>query len=476
MHAVILSGGVGSRLWPVSRDMHPKPFMKLSDRQSFLQKVYLRSAAIPSTQSITTVTNKELFFKTKQEFDEVKSLADHNVDLNFITEPFGRNTAAAIALAALKISELYGPDSIMLVLPSDHVISNQEAFAQAVSQAEQLARQGKVVTFGIKPSSPETGYGYIEAKGFDVVRFVEKPSLEQAEIYLSEGKYLWNSGMFCFSAETMLKEMQALCPDILAAAKKCFACSKVADTAAYRHLEVDSATFKDVPSNSIDYAIMEKTTHAAIIPCDIGWSDIGTWTAISEFSVLDSDGNSINGEVITHDVKNCYIQSRDRVIGAVGLEDLIIVDTEDAILVANKKKSQEVKNIYAQLKHDGHEAHKLHKTVQRPWGTYTVLEEAPGFKIKRIEVLPGAQLSLQMHNHRAEHWVVVSGTALVVNGEEEMTLGVSQSTYIPTGNKHRLSNPAEDLLVMIEVQTGAYLGEDDIIRFDDIYGRAKDAA
>lgn len=338
MHAVILSGGVGSRLWPVSRDMHPKPFMKLSDRQSFLQKVYLRSAAIPSTQSITTVTNKELFFKTKQEFDEVKSLADHNVDLNFITEPFGRNTAAAIALAALKISELYGPDSIMLVLPSDHVISNQEAFAQAVSQAEHLARQGKVVTFGIKPSSPETGYGYIEAKGFDVVRFVEKPSLEQAEIYLSEGKYLWNSGMFCFSAETMLKEMQALCPDILAAAKKCFACSKVADTAAYRHLEVDSATFKDVPSNSIDYAIMEKTTHAAIIPCDIGWSDIGTWTAISEFSVLDSDGNSINGDVITHDVKNCYIQSRDRVIGAVGLEDLIIVDTEDAILVANKEE------------------------------------------------------------------------------------------------------------------------------------------
>lgn len=476
MHAVILSGGVGSRLWPVSRDMHPKPFMKLADRQSFLQKAYLRSAAIPAVQSITTVTNKELFFKTKQEYDQVKEIADHAVDINFITEPFGRNTAAAIALAALKISEVYGPESVLLVLPSDHVIANQPAFGQAVAEAAQLAKQGKVVTFGIKPSSPETGYGYIEANGNEVIRFVEKPSLEQAEVYLAEGKYLWNSGMFCFSAKSMLEEMEKLCPDILAATKTCYEQSKVSDTAQYRHLEINPETFQNVRSDSIDYAVMEKTTCAAIIPCDMGWSDIGTWTAISEFSDLDADGNSINGEAILHDVKNCYIESRDRVIGVVGVEDLVIVDTPDALLVANKKNSQEVKNIYAKLKHDDHEAHKLHKTVHRPWGTYTVLEEGAGFKMKRIEVLPGQLLSLQMHHHRAEHWVVVSGTALVVNGDDELTLQVSQSTYIPAGNKHRLSNMGKELLVLIEVQTGPYLGEDDIVRFDDIYGRSADAA
>ncbi|HUX78695.1 MAG TPA: mannose-1-phosphate guanylyltransferase/mannose-6-phosphate isomerase [Alphaproteobacteria bacterium] len=476
MHVVILSGGVGSRLWPVSRDLNPKPFMKLSDGQSFLQKVYLRSSAIPAVKSITTVTNKEFFFRTEKEYEEISNKVNTSFERNYILEPFGKNTAAAIALAAQEILSLYGKDSILLVLPSDHLILDQSAFLNAVREAEKLAKTGRIVTFGIMPTSPETGYGYIEANGNDVIRFVEKPSLEQAEAYLKANNFLWNSGMFCFSAEVILHDMAMYCPDILNATQACRKQSKSTKNTQLRSLEIDPITFADVPENSIDYAIMEKTDKAAIVPCNIGWSDIGTWSAISKLSDPDSQGNCIKGEATIHGVKNCYIESADRMIGAVGLEDLIIVDTSDALLVAHKKNAQEVKNIYNNLKNKGHEAHKLHRTVQRPWGTYTILEEGPCFKIKRIEVNPGDSLSLQMHNHRAEHWVIVSGKALVINGDDEFTLEINQSTYIPVGNKHRLTNPGDTMLVMIEVQTGTYLGEDDIIRFDDIYGRIPDAA
>ncbi|OJW47789.1 MAG: mannose-1-phosphate guanylyltransferase/mannose-6-phosphate isomerase [Alphaproteobacteria bacterium 41-28] len=476
MHAVILSGGVGSRLWPVSRDLNPKPFMKLSDGQSFLQKAFLRSHAIASVKSITTVTNKELFFRTTKEYEQIEKNSPNNFDSNYIIEPFGKNTAAAIALAAQDISGLYGKDSILLVLPSDHLILNEGAFLNAVREAENLAKEGRLVIFGMKPSSPETGYGYVEANGNDVIRFIEKPSLKQAEIYLKTDNFLWNSGMFCFSAETILYEMGMYCPDILLATQTCIQKSKLTKNIKLRSLEIDPITFAEVPENSIDYAIMEKTKRAAVVPCDIEWSDIGTWSAISELLVPDSNGNGIKGEVVIHDVKNCYIESNKRMIGAVGLEDLIIVDTSDALLVANKKNAQDVKNIYSQLKDNGHEAYKLSKTAYRPWGTYTILEEGHCFKIKRIEVNSGGSLSLQIHNHRAEHWVVVSGTALVINGDDEFTLEINQSTYIPVGIKHRLSNPGIEKLVIIEVQTGDYLGEDDIIRYDDIYGRTANAA
>ncbi|MBY0272788.1 MAG: mannose-1-phosphate guanylyltransferase/mannose-6-phosphate isomerase [Alphaproteobacteria bacterium] len=475
MHVVILSGGVGSRLWPVSRDLNPKPFMKLSDGESFLQKVYLRSAVIPFVKSITTVTGKELFFRTKEEYEEIKKNSN-NIDNNYIIEPFGRNTAAAIALAAQEILDLYGKNSILLVLPSDHLILDESAFLNAVGEAKNLAKEGRVVTFGIKPSAPETGYGYIEANGNEVIRFIEKPSFEKAEIYLKENNFFWNSGMFCFSVETLLHEMETHCSDILMATQACIRKSKITTNINSRTLEIDPTTFAEVPSNSIDYAIMEKTKKAAIVPCDIGWSDIGTWSAISELSSSDSNGNSIKGDAFIHDIKNCYIESNDRIIGAVGLENLIIVDTPDALLITNKRNTQDVKNIYSQLKDNGHEAHKLHKTVQRPWGTYTILEEGPGFKVKRIEVNPKASLSLQLHHRRAEHWVVVSGKALVVNGDDEFVLEINQSTYIPINNKHRLTNLGDTTLVLIEVQTGDYLGEDDIVRFDDIYGRVADAA
>ncbi len=476
MHVVILSGGVGSRLWPVSRDSHPKPFMRLSDGESLLQKAYLRSAGISSIKSITTVTNKELLFKTKEEYKNSEEQIVNSFDSNYIVEPFGRNTAAAIALAAQKIAIAYGDDSILLVLPSDHTIHDENAFHIAVNKAEVLAKNGKVVTFGIKPSAPETGYGYIESNGNDVVRFVEKPSLELAEQYLKNDNFLWNSGMFCFSAQTILHEMEVHCPEILRTTKKCLEQSKLIKNTGSQNLEIDPITFAEVPEDSIDYAIMEKTKNAAVVPCDIGWSDVGTWSAIHELTDSDQDGNNLKGEVVIHDVKNCYIESNDRVIGAVGLEDLIIVDTPDALLVASKKDSQNVKFVYNQLKKMEHDSHKVHATIIRPWGTYTILEEGPGFKIKRIEVSPGASLSLQMHNHRAEHWVIVSGQAQVVNGDDEFILEINESTYIPVGNKHRLTNPGAVKLIMIEVQTGAYLGEDDIVRFDDIYGRVANVA
>lgn len=378
-------------------------------------------------------------------------------------------------MAAQEILSLYGKESILLVLPSDHLILDESAFLSAVEEAETLAKNGRIVTFGIKPSSPETGYGYIEANGNDVLRFVEKPSLEKAEEYLKANTFFWNSGMFCFSAESILREMSIYCPDILTASQFCIQNSKLTKDLNFRRLEIDPITFAEVPENSIDYAIMEKTQNAAIVPCDIGWSDIGTWSAISEMSDSDSNGNSIKGEVVVHNVKNCYIESNDRLIGAAGLEGLIIVDTPDALLVTSKRSSQDVKNIYAQLKNNGHEAHKLHKTVQRPWGTFTILEEGPNFKIKRLEVNPGESLSLQMHNHRAEHWVVVSGRAVVINGDEELILEINESTYIPVKRKHRLSNTESTKLIMIEVQTGTYLGEDDIVRFNDNYGRFANA-
>ncbi|ADG14713.1 mannose-1-phosphate guanylyltransferase/mannose-6-phosphate isomerase [Paraburkholderia atlantica] len=465
---IILCGGAGSRLWPVSRESHPKPFIRLADGESLLQKAFLRAVALPGVKEVLTVTNRELFFKTEDDFREVNR---KNIATSFILEPFGRNTAAAVATAALHTAKAHGEDTVMLVLAADHLIADQTAFAAAVARAQTLAQAGNVVTFGMRPDTPETGYGYIEADGERVVRFVEKPSLEKAREYLASGKFVWNSGMFCFTAGTILKEMREHCPDILDAAAECVDKSPSAEGKSGGQVRLEPGCFGAVPELSFDYAVMEKCEHAAVVCCDLGWTDVGSWTALSDLSPADASGNRVEGEALLVDVKNSYLRSAGRLIGAVGVDNLIVIDTPDALLVAHRDRAQDVKQIFAELKSRGHETYKVHRTVHRPWGTYSVLEEGPRFKIKRIEVKPGASLSLQMHHHRNEHWVVVSGMAKVVNGEKEFFVSTNESTYIPAGHKHRLENPGVVELVMIEVQSGEYLGEDDIVRFEDIYGR-----
>jgi len=475
---VILSGGAGSRLWPVSRELHPKPFMKMADGDSLLQKTFSRAANLPGVSELMTVTNRDLYFKTE---DDYVSINTANLPTSFILEPFGRNTAPAIALAALKIAKSYGEKAILLVLAADHLIADQDAFRDAVSNATQLAQQGFLVTFGLQPKTPETGFGYIEVNNDSdliansnchvVKRFVEKPSLEKAKEYLSSGNYFWNSGMFCFRVSTILEEFKQHAPDVLANAKACLASSYLSTGENTDSIRLKTEDFSNAPDISIDFALMEKSNKVAVVTCDIGWSDIGSWSAMSELKQPDMNGNRIIGEAMLHDVTNCYIQNEGRMVGVVGVEDLIIVDTVDALLIADKTRTQDVKKIVTQLKHNGHDHHRTHLEVHRPWGTYTVLENCAGFKIKRIEVKPGGALSLQMHHHRCEHWVVVSGVATVINNGQELFVNTNESTYIQAGHKHRLENSGKTPLVIIEVQTGEYLGEDDIVRFEDIYGR-----
>ncbi|MGI4936827.1 MAG: mannose-1-phosphate guanylyltransferase/mannose-6-phosphate isomerase [Janthinobacterium lividum] len=465
---VILCGGSGSRLWPVSRELHPKPFIRLEDGQSLVQKAFLRGATLPGVEEILTVTNRELSFKTKDDFSEVNL---DKLGTSYILEPFARNTAPAVATAVLDVIRLHGEQTLMLILPADHLIADQSAFAAAVAKASALAEQGKIVTFGIQPDTPETGYGYIETNGSSVVRFIEKPTLEKAQSYLAAGNFLWNSGMFCFAAGTMRAEMALHCPDVLAAAETCFEHSRFAKGEGFTEVELNGAAFSQVPDISIDYAVMEKSANMAVVPCTIGWNDIGSWTALGDLVDADQNGNRIEGEALLHDTTNCYIRGSERLVAAVGVDNLLIIDTPDALLVVDRSRAQDVKHIYNKLKKAGNEIHKLHRTVHRPWGTYTVLGDGDRFKLKRIEVKPGGSLSLQMHHHRSEHWIVVSGMAKVVNGDNELFVRTNESTYIPAGHQHRLVNPGVLNLVMIEVQSGDYLGEDDIVRFEDIYGR-----
>lgn len=467
----ILCGGAGSRLWPISRALHPKPFICLPNGNSFLQEAFLRGAQLSDVQEILTVTNRELLFKIKDDYIPIKK----DLSTSFILEPFGRNTAAAVTAAALNVMQTHGKDTLLLILAADHLITNQNAFADAVSKATELAKTGKLVTFGIHADSPETGYGYIEAQENTVLRFIEKPTFEQAQNFIRSG-YLWNSGMFCFSAGTLIEQMEQCSPDILSKTNACLTKSTRAVGEKFSQLDLDVQTFQQIPDLSIDYALMEKSNQVAVVPCHIGWSDIGSWTALSQLIDADDHGNRISGEVMLENVKNCFIQTSDRLIGAVGVKNLIVVDTPDALLVADQSCSQDVKNIYTQLKSLDHEAHKLHRTVFRPWGSYTILGEGKNFKIKRIEVNPGASLSLQMHYHRSEHWVVVSGTAKVTNGDNIIIINTNESTFIPVGNKHRLENPTNEPVILIEVQSGDYVGEDDIVRFEDIYGRVMGVA
>jgi len=466
---VIMSGGAGSRLWPLSRELHPKPFIALPGGGTLIGKVYARAAALKGVSRVVTVTNRELLFLTSDEYAEapVKGVAN-----TFILEPFGRDTAAAIAMATLHVAETAGPDAVMLVMPSDHLIADEAAFGETVRQAAALAAQGRIVTFGIKAERPETGFGYVEAEGDTVLRFVEKPDAKTAAEYVASGRFFWNSGMFCFPAGTMTAAMQEFCPDVLAGARAALAAARKAESADRTSIEIDRDSFGKVPAISVDYAVMEKARNVGFVPCTFGWSDIGSWNAVSELVPADGDGNRVVGEALLHHTSGCYVHSEDRLVGLAGVSDLLVIDTPDALLVAHKDRAQDVKVLYNELKAAGHPVASLHRTVHRPWGTYTVLEEGERFKIKRIEVRPGGRLSLQAHHHRSEHWVVVSGTAKVSNGDSEFLLTTNQSTYIPSGHRHRLENPGIMRLVMIEVQSGDYLGEDDIVRFDDVYGRS----
>jgi mannose-1-phosphate guanylyltransferase len=450
--------------------------MPLPEGGNLIQKTFQRAAKLEGVGEILTVTNRELFFKTD---DEYRQAGFPQCRSNFVLEPFGRNTAAAIAAAALDLASREEPDTILLVLPADHLIRQEEQFAAAVANAVKLAAHGWLVTFGIKPEYPETGFGYIEldpsaklASGFKVNRFVEKPDLPTAQDYLESGNYLWNSGMFCFRLGTLLDELQQHAPDVLQSVSASLTGKVMSDEKGQHCTNIDPDRFNLVPDISIDYALMERSNKVATVPCDIGWSDIGSWNAFSELTKADESGNRCNGEVLHHGSKNNFIHSQDRLTALVGVEDLIVVNTPDALLVAHKDNAQDVKHIVGQLKSLNHDAHATHRTVSRPWGTYTTLEEGHRFKIKRIVVKPGASLSLQMHHHRSEHWVIVTGMAKVINGDQELMLNNNESTFIPAGNKHRLENPGVIDLVIIEVQCGDYLGEDDIVRFQDIYGRA----
>lgn len=477
---VIMSGGVGSRLWPVSREAHPKPFMPLPDGQNLLHKTFVRAASLENVAEVMTVTNQELFFKTEDEYQRASQVRSPQ---SFILEPFGRNTAAAVAAAALQLESVHGADAQMLVLAADHLIADQAVFAEAVSKAQALAAEGWLVTFGIQPEYPETGFGYIEADarsplggGLKVQRFVEKPDITTAKEYVAAGNYYWNSGMFCFRVGSVLEELQKHAVDVLEAVRATLEQSRLSEGDKHRCVRLDAKQFAAVPDISIDYALMERSERVATVPCDIGWSDIGSWNAMGELTAADASGNRLEGEVLVHGAHNNYVQSPERLTALVGVADLIVVDTPDAVLVAHKDHAQDVKHIVSQLKKSGHDAHLMHRTVHRPWGTYTTLEEGERFKIKRIVVKPGASLSLQMHHHRSEHWIVVSGMARVINDERELLLNTNESTFIRAGHKHRLENPGVIDLVLIEVQSGDYLGEDDIVRFEDIYGRAPQAS
>ena len=400
--------------------------------------------------------------------------------LHYLLEPFGRNTAPAICAAAFELQARYGDDALMLVLPADHLVKNEAAFTQAVALASEAAAEGRLVTFGIQPSHAETGFGYIEVpeggditanQALNVIRFVEKPDRERAEQYLAGGCHLWNSGMFCFRVGTLLEELATHATGLVQNVTGALEAATRSEGDGHTVTRLMPETFGAVEDDSIDYALMEKSDRVAVVPCDLGWSDIGSWQAMAELVEPDEAGNRIVGRAEVEGGRNTYIRSPYRLTAAVGVEDLVIVDTADALLVAHKDRSQDVKKIVQRLKAEGNELHQHHVTVHRPWGTYTVLEEGPRFKIKRIEVKPGSSLSLQMHHHRSEHWIVVSGTAKVVNGEREVLLSTNESTYIPAGHRHRLENPGIIPLVMIEVQSGEYLGEDDIVRFEDNYGR-----
>ncbi|BCX42417.1 mannose-1-phosphate guanylyltransferase/mannose-6-phosphate isomerase [Stenotrophomonas maltophilia] len=461
---VILSGGSGTRLWPLSREAYPKQFLPLAGELTMLQATWKRVAPIAARGPLV-IANEEHRFVAAEQLQQVGA-----EPAAIILEPVGRNTAPAIAVAALEATR-DGADALLLVLPSDHVITDEAAFRSAVQAAAGAAEAGKLVTFGIVPTGPETGYGYIKAadgQGLRAVeRFVEKPDLDTATGYVSSGQYYWNSGMFLFKASRYLQELERFQPAMLAGSRQAW--QQARRDADFTRLDKDA--FTAVPSDSIDYAVMEKTADAVVIPLDAGWNDVGSWTALRDVSQQDGDGNAHQGDVIAIDCRNTYAYGQ-RLVAMVGLDDVIVVETDDAVLVGKADRMQEVKTVVAQLKAEGRSEATWHRKVYRPWGAYDSIDNGERFQVKRITVKPGGTLSLQMHHHRAEHWIVVSGTAEVTRGDEVILLSENQSTYIPLGVTHRLRNPGKLPLELIEVQSGSYLGEDDIVRFEDTYGRS----
>ncbi|TDR48406.1 mannose-1-phosphate guanylyltransferase [Tahibacter aquaticus] len=470
---VILSGGAGTRLWPVSRSAYPKPFMRLADGESLLYKTLDRAMAVADGGHVLTVTGRDYYFLTR---DEYASHPHADLDkLPFLLEPAGRNTAPAILLAAQYAISHISPDAVLLVLPADHLIRALDTFAADVRRARELAEDGWLATFGIPPTQPETGFGYIHVgaaiagrEGSEVAAFVEKPKRELAEAYLAGGEHLWNSGMFCFRADALLAAAAQTCPEVLAAAEACAAGAIAQESP----VEYAREAFLAQPDISIDYAVMEKAARRAVVPAAFDWSDIGSWKAVSDLEAeSDEHGNRVRGQAILVESANCYIQSDKRMVAAVGVNDLVIVDTDDAVLVAHRDRAQQVKLVVDRLRADKHEAAAFHQTVYRPWGSYTVLEDAQDCKVKRLVVKPGHVLSLQKHHRRSEHWTVVRGVATVRVGEKIFALHSNQSTYIPIDTLHRLENATTEDLHLIEVQCGDYFGEDDIVRLEDRYGR-----
>lgn len=476
---IILSGGSGSRLWPVSREHYPKQFLNLhKDDRSLLQEAAERLKNVEDTNAPMVVCNEEHRFLVAEQLHQIGFKS-----AQIVLEPCGRNTAPALALAAL-VAQQQNADAEMLVMPADHVIKDEQAFADAVTKGRKLAHSGKLVTFGITPNAPQTGYGYIKqgaamAEGYAVEAFVEKPDLNRAQQYLESGHYLWNSGIFLFKASDYLAALAQFAPDILDACQRAYeARSEDLD-----FIRVDQATFAECRSESIDYAVMEHTQQAAVVPMDPGWSDIGAWDALHALksSADKQNGNALHGDVMVHDTHNSLIHSESRLVAAVGVNNLVIVETDDAVLVADRHQAQDTKLIVNALKAAGRKESQSHQRVYRPWGNYRTMVLTNSFQVKEIVVNPGAKLSLQMHHHRAEHWVVVKGTAKVTQGEghgdlsklRSFLLSEDQSTYIPLGTVHRLENPGVIPLHLIEVQTGSYLGEDDIVRYNDEYGRCE---
>jgi mannose-1-phosphate guanylyltransferase len=467
MIPVILSGGSGTRLWPLSRTQYPKQFLKLNSSQTMLQETVTRLGAL---DFVSIICNEEHRFLVAEQMREIGQKC------SIFLEPVGRNTAPAIALAALDAVAKGQGNEALLVLSSDHVIDQADVFLQAVKAAEPLAKAGYLVTFGTVPTKPETGYGYIKAgstvleggSAYPVAQFVEKPDASTAQQYLDAGDYYWNSGMFMFTADRYIQELEAHRPDILSACKAAMATT----TPDLDFIRIDKAAFEACPDDSIDYAVMEKTDKAAVIPLDAGWSDVGSWSALWEIKQKDANGNVLQGDVITEASQNCMIVGGERLVTALGVDDLIIVDTKDALMVAHKDKVQDVKKLVSAIKDKGRNEHFQHREVYRPWGKYDSIDNGQRYQVKRITVKPGEKLSVQMHHHRAEHWIVVSGTASVTCGDKTFLVTENQSTYIPLGEVHALENPGKVPLEMIEVQSGSYLGEDDIVRFKDNYGRA----
>jgi mannose-1-phosphate guanylyltransferase/mannose-6-phosphate isomerase len=463
---VILSGGAGTRLWPLSRELYPKQFLALAGKHTMLQETILRLNGVAISAPIVVCNEAHRFLVAEQ-----LRLIERPPQ-SIVLEPAGRNTAPAIALAALAALAGGEQDPLLLVLPADHVIRDRAAFHAAIAVAIEAARAGKLATFGIVPTSPQTGYGYIRrgeasSQGFRIEQFVEKPDQVRAQQFVDAGEYYWNSGMFLFQARRYLEELERYAPDIAQVCRDSFA-------GATRDLDFTRITaeiFTKCRSDSIDYAVMEKTAAAIVVPLDAGWNDVGSWTSLHEVSDRDAQNNSLIGDVIAADSRNCYVYSESRLVAALGMRDHIIIETKDAVLVAPRDRVQDVKQLVQQLKQEGRYEHALHREVFRPWGSYDSIDHGERFQVKRLTVRPGGVLSLQMHHHRAEHWVVVSGTARITRGEETFLLEENQSTYIPIGVRHRIENPGRIALHIIEVQSGGYLGEDDIVRFEDRYGR-----